>query len=274
MSTVVKSLRYWSAIPLLLSSLSLTTMGAEYVVEFARSGSGIKTVILDSSEITTSTPWHTINDPNGVNVYNASGNDLAAVWIKVKNPNDTFRVSIKAKNQLFARILARKNGKEVIFLDARGWTANSTIWNRVNNLKAIGTTTKYIFDGQLYTTNPPLPDLKDWDDIKTTEKPLTTEQEPWSDITSKLPEGFNEVTCYISNANGDQLFLISNNVVFSYKINDSVLTPVLIRGLYPNGINRLELANDDKLEVWKDGDMVGSVNISESNSYGPPIDSR
>src|SRR6185295_1030346 len=193
---------------------------AEYKVEFNKTGNGSQEVQLISDELTQWWPWHTINDAAGVDIYNGSGRNLAAVWIKVKDKKrDKFLVTTQSGGTLFGQVWRRTDHTEALFLDARDWTRDSVVWNRVNDTSGETSTTDYIFEGRLFTANPTIPDPKNWERVVPPATPPHEKQagRGWARMIKMFPAGFDRVTCYIKDEAGGRLFLASRDIVFVYQ---------------------------------------------------------
>jgi hypothetical protein len=256
----------------LFLSNRLETEAADYRVEFSKNGTGGQTVSLASGEITNWHPWHTINDPQGVNIFNGSGAQIKAVWIKVNDSTaDHFAVAFDAGHDLFPTVWKKNDNSEVLFLDGDNFMSMDTIWNRVNDTSGATGTTGNIFTGRLYTENPPVP--QGWVQVSRT-PPVHHEavaRAPWTEIVQNLPMRFRRrITTYTTDENESTLVLLSRNIPFAYNVASKELRPVLIQVPYKNGANRLTLKKN-VLELWKDGELVGKSDLSQEVSVGPRL---
>lgn len=246
---------------------------AEYRVEFARNGNGSQTVSLIPGEIANWHPWHTINDPQGVNLFNNAGAQIKAVWIKVSDPaTDHFAVAFDTGHDLFPTVWKKSDNSEVLFLDGNNFMSLDTVWNRVNDTSGAMGATGNIFTGRLFTENPQVP--PNW--VQVSPPPHmhpTAAMSPWTDIARTLPPKFRPITVYAVNENESVIVVLSRDVPFAYNIASKELRPVLIPVPYKNGVNRLTLKNN-VLELWKNGELVGRSDLAKRGSLGPPLESR
>jgi hypothetical protein len=240
-------------------------------VEFSRNGIGGQTVSLAPGEIANWHPWHTINDPQGVNIFNGSGAQIKAVWIKVNDASvDHFLVAFDAGHDLFPTVWKKSDNSEVLFLDGNTFMSMDTVWNRVNDTSGATGTTGNIFTGRLFTQNPDVP--PGW--VQVSPSPpthrKTAASASWAGIVRNLPPKFRAVTTYTVDESEGTIVVLSHNIPFVYKIASKELRPVLIPLPYKNGANRLTL-NKNVLELWKDGDLVARTDLAQEGILGPRL---
>jgi hypothetical protein len=247
------------------------SQAAEYRVEFATNGTGGQTVSLVHGEIDNWQAWHTINDPQGVNIFNGSGAQIKAVWIKCNNTAaDRFAVACDAGHDLFPTVWRSADNTEVLFLDGNNFTSLDTVWNRVNDTSGATGTTGEIFTGRLYTQNPPVP--SGW--VQVSPCPPTHRKagpsSPWPDIVRRLPPKLRSISTYAVDESEGTIVVLSRNVPFAYRLASKELRPVLIPVPYRNGVNRLTL-HKNSLELWKNGDLVARSDLAQEGTLGPRL---
>jgi hypothetical protein len=114
--------------------LCRNSAGAEYKVEFSKQGEGSEVVDIVEDELEP-TPWHTVNDAEGVNLRNAAGFPVMSIRIKARRRGISFLVLKDAGGTVFKHVWKRKDNKEVVFLDGgRNFEAGSIIYQWVDCL--------------------------------------------------------------------------------------------------------------------------------------------
>lgn len=243
-----------------------TANAAEYSVEWTKNGDGSQVVDFISGE-TAPTPWHTINDPMGVNLRNSAGFRIKSIRIKTAAANVVFRVVKPSSDAVFPTIWKRKNNTEVAFLDG-DIPKNAFVWNRVNDTSGATGTTGNIFEGQLYSDNYTIPDPENWEQVL----PAVDAAVPgrWKELVRSLPEGYDTVDSYAESEDGNRVFFTSHGFPFVYDFKAGELRSVLVPKLIPRGVNQIRVTKTG-VEFWKHGRMVDTVPTDEKTRFGETL---